>query len=268
MGMADGLRTGRVSKINYEAGTYEVTYFDRGQSVTREINAVSNGEYKMPNIGDVVSVQHLANGAEAATSYGTVWNKTNKPAEGYKGLYRKEYGSKPGQSYSRYDENTGVFTQFVDGQAGRVSNGAIVDQAKGSATYQAGGNIEIHSTGASASIEAANGVGISAGTNVSAEAGGNMSFESKGEMSVVSEGKYSAEHTAGVTVEITGEATVKANGATIQISAGGDVRIASPTKISIDAPEVNITGGTGDVVINGISLVTHTHSGGGTGAPQ
>ena len=36
-------RTGRVSAINYEAGTYQVTYFDRGESVTREINAISNG---------------------------------------------------------------------------------------------------------------------------------------------------------------------------------------------------------------------------------
>ena len=30
---------------------YEVTYFDRGRSVTRKINAMSNGEYKMPVVG-------------------------------------------------------------------------------------------------------------------------------------------------------------------------------------------------------------------------
>ena len=35
--MANTNRTGRVSAIDYEAGTYEVTYFDRGQSVTRKI---------------------------------------------------------------------------------------------------------------------------------------------------------------------------------------------------------------------------------------
>ena len=44
--MASTNRTGRVSAIDYEAGTYEVTYFDRGKSVTRQINAMSNGEYK------------------------------------------------------------------------------------------------------------------------------------------------------------------------------------------------------------------------------
>ena len=38
--MASTNRTGRVSAIDYEAGTYEVTYFDRGKSVTRQINAM------------------------------------------------------------------------------------------------------------------------------------------------------------------------------------------------------------------------------------
>ena len=32
--MASTNRTGRVSSIDYAAGTYEVTYFDRGRSVT------------------------------------------------------------------------------------------------------------------------------------------------------------------------------------------------------------------------------------------
>ena len=60
--MASTNRTGRVSAIDYEAGTYEVTYFDRGKSVTRQINAMSNGEYKMPCVGQVVSVAHNSNG--------------------------------------------------------------------------------------------------------------------------------------------------------------------------------------------------------------
>lgn len=38
--MASTNRTGRVSAIDYEAGTYEVTYFDRGKSVTRQIGKI------------------------------------------------------------------------------------------------------------------------------------------------------------------------------------------------------------------------------------
>lgn len=34
--MASTNRTGRVSAIDYETGTYEVTYADRGKSVTKK----------------------------------------------------------------------------------------------------------------------------------------------------------------------------------------------------------------------------------------
>lgn len=141
--MASTNRTGRVSAIDYKAGTYEVTYFDRGKSVTRQINAMSNGEYKMPKIGQIVSVSHNSNGTAAATTTGTVWNKTNKPAEGYRGLYRKEFGEVNGQAFERYDANTGVYTQYVNGRTGRNCNGQIYDEAKGNVGIVAGGNITL-----------------------------------------------------------------------------------------------------------------------------
>ena len=139
--MAGTNRTGRVSAIDYKAGTYEVTYFDRGKSVTRQINAISNGEYKMPSIGQVVSVSHNSNGAAAGTTTGTVWNKTNTPAEGYKGLFRKEYAARRGLAYERYDENTGVYTQYVNRRTGRNCNGEIYDEAKGAISLVAGGAV-------------------------------------------------------------------------------------------------------------------------------
>ena len=75
--MASTNRTGRVSAIDYEAGTYEVTYFDRGQSVTRKINAISNGEYKMPVIGQIVSVAHTSSGHDDGNGL-----EQNKPPSG------------------------------------------------------------------------------------------------------------------------------------------------------------------------------------------
>lgn len=130
-------RTGRVSSINYEEGTFEVTYRDRGQSVTQKINAVSNGEYKMPNIGQVVSVIHNSNGTTAACSMGTIWNATNRPAEGFKGLFRKEYGSRPGEAFTRYDENTGIFTLTV-------GNVTITIDGAGAVHLDTGGDIIIN----------------------------------------------------------------------------------------------------------------------------
>lgn len=135
--MGNPIRTGRVSSVNYQEGTFEVTYFDRGKSVTQKINAVSNGEYKMPNIGQVVSVIHNSNGTAAAVSVGTIWNATNRPAEGFKGLFRKEYGTKPGQAFSRYDANTGVFNLTI----GKVT---ITINGDGSVYLNTAGNITIN----------------------------------------------------------------------------------------------------------------------------
>lgn len=291
--MASTNRTGRVSAIDYEAGTYEVTYFDRGKSVTRQINAMSNGEYKMPCVGQVVSVAHNSNGTAAGTTTGTVWNKTNKPAEGYKGLYRKEYGtSRKGQAYSRYDENTGVYTQYVDKRTGRTCNGEIFDEAKGPVSVIAGGQLQLKSSGASASIQAKTGMGIVAGTTVVIEAGTFMSLEATGAMSISAGGDFkfniggdSEEKRKGttkqeylgnveqevtgdvlqtitgtVTRNVTGDVTLNINGASITISAGGDISITSPTKVEVSAPILNAEGASGDVKVQSISLVQHKHT--------
>ena len=291
--MASTNRTGRVSAIDYEAGTYEVTYFDRGKSVTRQINAMSNGEYKMPCVGQVVSVAHNSNGTAAGTTTGTVWNKTNKPAEGYKGLYRKEYGtSRKGQAYSRYDENTGVYTQYVDKRTGRTCNGEIFDEAKGPVSVIAGGQLQLKSSGASASIQAKTGMGIVAGTTVAIEAGTFMSLEATGAMSISAGGDFkfniggdSEEKRKGttkqeyldnveqevtgdvlqtitgtVTRNVTGDVTLNINGASITISAGGDISITSPTKVEVSAPILNAEGASVDVKVQSISLVQHKHT--------
>lgn len=291
--MASTNRTGRVSAIDYEAGTYEVTYFDRGKSVTRQINAMSNGEYKMPCVGQVVSVAHNSNGTAAGTTTGTVWNKTNKPAEGYKGLYRKEYGtSRKGQAYSRYDENTGVYTQYVDKRTGRTCNGEIFDEAKGPVSVIAGGQLQLKSSGASASIQAKTGMGIVAGTTVAIEAGTFMSLEATSAMSISAGGDFkfniggdSEEKRKGTTKQeylddveqevtgdvkqtltgnleqtVTGDVTLSINGASITISAGGDISITSPTKVEVSAPVLNAEGASGDVKVQSISLVQHKHT--------
>ena len=262
--MASTNRTGRVSAIDYEAGTYEVTYFDRGQSVTRKINAISNGEYKMPVIGQIVSVAHTSSGLAAATTTGTVWNKTNRPAEGFKGLYRKEYGSQKGRAYSRYDENTGVYTQYVDKRTGRTCNGEIFDEAKGPISLVAGGQFQAKSSSASISLVA--------GTSVSIEAGSFASIEAAGELSVSAGGKYTLTVTKGVEVEVSGgEAKIALNGAVITVTEAGDVTVTSPSKINLSAPEIKAEASAGDIVIQGKSLVNHTHEdslGGGTTPPK
>ena len=180
--MAGTNRVGRVSSIDYESGTYEVTYADQGRRVTARINAMSNGEYKMPRVGQIVSVTHTSNGTAAATTSGTVWNRSNRPAEGFAGLYRKEYGEKAGQAFERYDANTGIYTQYTDVRTGRNCNGDIFDEAKGTISLIAEKLVQITSKIKSVSIHGKEGVGIGAEKSVTIDAGENINLEAEGDL--------------------------------------------------------------------------------------
>ena len=220
--MASVVRTGRVSAIDYKRGTYEVTYYDRGQSVTRLLNAVSNGEYRMPAIGQIVSVCHNSNGQTAATAVGTIWSRSNAPPEGFKGLWRKDYGGKAGKAYSRYDDNTGVFGQYIDGRIERICKGEIYDEAKDAASYVAKKQLQLKSAESSVSIQAKTGVGINAETTATIEGGKAVVLETGGTISL--SGK---------------ELKIVFSGAEITIEKEtGGITIKSPTKIELQAPVI------------------------------
>lgn len=99
-------RVGKISSINYPAGTVRVTYPDKDDSVTQEIPLLAF-EYNMPQVGDQIMVLHLSNGTEAGLVLGRYWNTKNKPPEGFKGLYRKDLDRTPGRAMIRYDANSG-----------------------------------------------------------------------------------------------------------------------------------------------------------------
>jgi phage baseplate assembly protein gpV len=112
---AENIRVGRVSSIDYNKGMIKVVYADKDNAVTKDLPFLSmNGEYKMPNIGDMVLVLHLSNGASMGIIVGTFWSNSNKPAETGKGVYRKELGMLPGEAYLRYDSNTKELTIKAD----------------------------------------------------------------------------------------------------------------------------------------------------------
>lgn len=106
--MADNnIRVGRISSIDYDNGMVKVLYKDRNNAVTDTIPFLNlNGEYKMPNIDDMVLVLHLSNGSSMGIVMGTFWSSANKPAETGAGLYRKEFGTKQNESYMRYKDGT------------------------------------------------------------------------------------------------------------------------------------------------------------------
>lgn len=113
--MADSIRIGRISSIDYQKGTVKVVYADKDNAVTDSLPLLNmNGEYKMPNINDMVLVAHLSNGVAMGIVMGTFWSKGNPPAETGKNLFRKELGRTPGEAYIRYDASTNVLKIKAD----------------------------------------------------------------------------------------------------------------------------------------------------------
>lgn len=102
--MAETIRVGRVSSIDYAKGLVSVTYPDQDGSVTKPFPMLSEW-YGMPNIGDLVMVLHLSNGAEAGLVLGRYWNDKNVPKESGAGLFRMDL-NRDGTAYIKCSGTT------------------------------------------------------------------------------------------------------------------------------------------------------------------
>ena len=116
--MENNIRLGKISAIDYAAGTVRVVYHEKDDAVTAPIPLISS-EYFMPEVDDMVMVLHLSNGTEAGVVLGRPWSEKNKPPEGSKGLYRKDLARSPGEAMIRY--KGGTVTVSGDVTAGGVS---------------------------------------------------------------------------------------------------------------------------------------------------
>lgn len=101
--MANNIRIGEVSSVDYGRGMIKVLYPDKDGAVTDDLPYFSmNDEYKMPKIGQNVLVLHLSNGAAAGVVMGRYWNEGNLPPEAGATLFRKEMGEAFGEAFLRY----------------------------------------------------------------------------------------------------------------------------------------------------------------------
>lgn len=137
--MADdksSVRAGRVSKVNYGAGRMEVLFTDRGNAVTAEIPMVSNGVYKMPGVGQMVSV--VCNGSDPTTGIviGTMWNEKNQPSKSGEGIYRNDFGD---GGYDEYDPGSGAATRSAKQINLEAGEGVKVVAGSTTITVDAGG---------------------------------------------------------------------------------------------------------------------------------
>ena len=86
----DIIRVGRVSSIDYEKGLVSVYYEDKGASVSSSMPVLSNGEYKMHGIGEMVVTAHLSNGTAHGIVLGTIFNDAQLPEYSGQGTYYKK----------------------------------------------------------------------------------------------------------------------------------------------------------------------------------
>lgn len=161
--MSSEVRLGNVSSIDYENGLCEVTYPDRDDTVTEMVPMLSNREYRMPEVDDLVVVLHPGDSPEDAVILGTIWNEKIKPAEGKEKVFRKEYCNEDGKAYRKFDANAKELLDFVDGKKILKAKSLEVKIGSATVTISEGGDVKITSP-ASITVQAASELKLTATT--------------------------------------------------------------------------------------------------------
>lgn len=189
--MSSEVRLGNVSSIDYENGLCEVTYPDRDDTVTEMVPMLSNREYRMPEVDDLVVVLHPGDSPEDAVILGTIWNEKIKPAEGKKKVFRKEYCNEDGKAYRRFDANAKELLDFVDGKKILKAKSLEIKIGSATVTISESGSVKVDSP-AGIEIKASGELKLSATTLTASAATVNITG-SGGDVTV--SGKSLVKHT-------------------------------------------------------------------------
>lgn len=143
--MSSEVRLGNVSSIDYENGLCEVTYPDRDDTVTEMVPMLSNREYRMPEVDDLVVVLHPGDSPEDAVILGTIWNEKIKPVEGKEKVFRKEYSNEDGKAYRKFDASAKELLDFVDGKKILKAKSLEVKIGSATVTISESGSVKVDS---------------------------------------------------------------------------------------------------------------------------
>lgn len=143
--MSSEVRLGNVSSIDYENGLCEVTYPDRDDTVTEMVPMLSNREYRMPEVDDLVVVLHPGDSPEDAVILGTIWNEKIKPVEGKEKVFRKEYSNEDGKAYRKFDANAKELLDFADGKKILEAKSLEIKIGSATVTISESGSVKVDS---------------------------------------------------------------------------------------------------------------------------
>ena len=85
------VRTARVSSIDYEKGTAQVTFPDDDDAVSADYPMIA-GTYRALSVGETVQVLADAAGPERGVILGKAYSQKSPPPEGSAGLFRIDMG--------------------------------------------------------------------------------------------------------------------------------------------------------------------------------
>jgi len=140
--MGDIIRTGYISAIDYENGTAQVVYKDRDNAVSPFLPFFSN-EFDPPPVETLVYVVHLENGGTRGVILPPPYTAGNRPPEGIKGIWRKDFGD---GSHIRYDKETkklDIVCDLLAVEALNVSGDLAVEGAITAKTIKTTGNVHV-----------------------------------------------------------------------------------------------------------------------------
>ena len=105
--MADLIREGIISSVNYQKGMAKVTYPDRDNEVTDNFPYLCYGEeYYMPSVGDRVLVAHLSTGEHEGVIIGKFWDGDHKSKKTGSGIFHQELPKGSGRTYISFEDGT------------------------------------------------------------------------------------------------------------------------------------------------------------------
>lgn len=105
MAKVDPVRIGYISTIDYKNGTATVVYKECEDSVSPELPFLSD-EYDMPEIDDQVIVLTPPDTTRGLI-LGKVYHDGNRPIDGRKGIWRKDF---KGGGFLQYEFSSKLFT--------------------------------------------------------------------------------------------------------------------------------------------------------------
>lgn len=118
------IRIGKVSSVNYAAGTVRIVYKDKSDKGTAELPVFCGmGEYQMPKVDDQVLVLHLSNDSSIGIVMGRFWTGKIPPVIHGPGAYQKNL-SDDGTAFIQHLAN-GILT-IRSGEVALQGNAGII----------------------------------------------------------------------------------------------------------------------------------------------